>query len=77
MNLTVTTNQNLSNKNAKNKEKGIQPQKKDHKEESKKRNKQELQKQPENSKQNSNRYIPIGNYLRCKWSKCYRKKDTG
>ena len=38
------------------------------------RNKEELQKQPENNEQNGNKYIPINNYFKCKWTKCSNQK---
>ena len=38
------------------------------------RNKEELQNQTENSLQNGNKYIPINNYIKCKWTKCSNQK---
>ena len=38
------------------------------------RNKKELQKQPQNNEQNGSDYIPINNYLKCKWIKCSNQK---
>ena len=38
------------------------------------RSKEELQKQPENTEQNGNKYTPINNYFECKQKKCSNQK---
>ena len=38
------------------------------------RNREELQKQPENNEQNDNNYIPINNYFKCVQAECYSQK---
>ena len=39
------------------------------------RNREELQKQPENNEQNGNKYTPINNYFKCKQEKMLQSKD--
>lgn len=38
------------------------------------RNSEELQKQLENNEQNGNKYRPVDNYFKCKWTKCSYQK---
>ena len=44
------------------------------KEDSKRRKREELQKQPENNEQNGNKAIPINNYFKCKQTKFSNQK---
>ena len=38
------------------------------------KNREELHKQPENKQQNGNKFIPINNHFKCKWTKCLNQK---